>query len=384
MKGASMIFDYETLRVIWWAFLGLLLIGFAITGGYDLGVGVLLPYLGKTDEERRIIINAIAPTWEGNQVWFVMAGGALFAAWPTVYAVSFSSLYIALLLTLFALFLRPIGFDYRSKMPSQKWRSNWDKALFVGGSVPALVFGIAFGNLLKGIPFHLESDMRIVYFGNILGLLNPFSLMAGLISLSMFIMHGAVYLQIKTVTGVAKRAKRATMIFTLVTMVLFALAGWWITFLDGYHIASEIPHNGASNPMEKFVKRGSGLWLDNYGHLPELLAVPAMAFLSGVMTMILSKVNRPGSAFIFSSITIVSIILTAGCSMFPFIIPSSISLNSSLTVWDSSSSLASLNILFWVTVIFLPIIIFYTSWVFRVFRGKITVEQVRKNSHTLY
>ena len=140
-------FDYETLRGIWWLFLGVLLIGFAVTGGFDLGTAILLPFLGKTDTERRVIINAIGPTWEGNQVWFVTAGGALFAAWPMAYSVAFSGFYLALLLTLFALMLRPLGFDYRSKLSSERWRGNWDKALFVGGFVPALIFGVAFGNL---------------------------------------------------------------------------------------------------------------------------------------------------------------------------------------------------------------------------------------------
>jgi len=379
-----MLFDYETLKIIWWAFLGILMIGFAITGGFDLGVAVLLPFLGKTDEERRVIINAVGPTWEGNQVWFVMSGAALFAAWPTAYAVSFSSFYFALLLALFALFLRPLGFDYRSKLPNPEWRANWDKALFIGGFVPALVFGIAFGNLLKGIPFHFETDMRIVYFGNLLGLLNPFALLAGLISLSMFIMHGAIYLQIKTVENINQRAQKIAVIFTVLTLVLFALAGGWICFIDGYHITSEIFPNAVANPLTKFVKKGPGLWLDNYGHLPALWAVPASAFIGGLMVLVLSIINRPGSAFVFSCLMIASIILTAGCSMFPFIIPSSISLNSSLTVWDASSSLATLNLMFWVTVIFLPLIMLYTSWVFRVFRGKVTIEHIHKNNHTLY
>ena len=379
-----MIFDYETLRVIWWALLGALLIGFAITGGFDLGVGVLLPFLGKSDDERRVIINAIGPTWEGNQVWFVLAGGALFAAWPMAYAVSFSSMYFALLLTLFAMFLRPLGFDYRSKLPSQKWRDNWDKALFVGGVVPALVFGVAFGNLLKGIPFQLESDMRIFYLGGFLDLLNPFALLAGMVSLSLFIMHGAVFLQIKTVGKINQRAKKTGFIFIFLTLLLFALAGYWITILDGYHITSEIIPNGPSNPLTKLVKRAPGLWLDNYGHLPALWVVPASAFVSGLFTMVLTRINRPGSAFLFSSITVTAVILTAGCSMFPFIIPSNVSLNSSLTVWDSSSSQRTLNVMFWVTVIFLPLIVIYTSWVFRVLRGKITVEHIRKNNHTAY
>jgi len=379
-----MLFDYETLRIIWWVFLGLLLIGFAVMGGFDLGVGILLPFLGKNDEERRVIINAIGPTWEGNQVWFVMAGGALFAAWPTAYAVSFSSMYFALLLTLFAMFLRPLGFDYRSKLTNPKWRENWDKALFIGGFVPALIFGVAFGNLLKGIPFHLENDMRIMYFGDLWGLLNSFSLLVGLVSVSMFIMHGAVYLQLKTVGDINVRAQKAVLKFGLATLALFAVVGYWITILDGYHIVTEIFPNAASNPLAKFVKREPGLWLDNYGHLPWLMAVPATAFISGLITIAFSLFNRPGRAFISSSLTVACIILTAGCSMFPFLIPSSISANSSLTVWDASSSQTTLNMMFWVTIIFLPLIIVYTSWVFRVLRGKVTVELIRKNNHTVY
>lgn len=379
-----MLFDYETLRIIWWGFLGALLIGFSVTGGFDLGVGVLLPFLGKTDDERRVIINAIGPTWEGNQVWFVMAGGALFAAWPMAYAVSFSSMYFALLLTLFALFLRPLGFDYRSKLTNPQWRESWDKALFVGGLVPALVFGVAFGNLLSGIPFQLENNLRIVYLGSFWGLFNPFSLLAGLLSLSLFIMHGAVYLQIKTVDAINQRAKKCVLIFTVVTLALFALAGYYLTFLDGYHIASKVITDGPSNPLIKDVIKQPGLWLDNYGHLPGLRVIPLSAFLAGLICILLSRINRPGIAFIFSSLTIASIILTAGCSMFPFLIPSSISINSSLTIWDSSSSITTLNMMFWVTVFFLPLIVVYTSWVFRVLRGKVTVEHIQKNNHTAY
>ncbi|MFK5948532.1 MAG: cytochrome d ubiquinol oxidase subunit II [Methylococcales bacterium] len=379
-----MIFDYETLRIIWWAFLGFLIIGFAIMGGYDLGVGILLPFLGKNDDERRVILNSIGSTWEGNQVWFVMAGGALFAAWPTVYAVTFSSFYFALLFALFALFLRPLGFDYRSKVATPLWRENWDRALFVGGFVPSLVLGIAFGNLLKGIPFYFESDMRIIYSGTFWGLLNPFALLTGLLSLSMFTMHGAIYLQIKTIDSINRRAKKAVLIFTIATLVLFALGGLWVVNLDGYHITSEVLTNGASNPLTKFVKREPGLWLDNYGHLPGLWAIPIATFISGIIALVLSRADKPGTAFVFSSVTIATIILTTACSMFPFLIPSSLSLNSSLTVWDASSSIKTLSVMFWATVIFLPLIIVYTSWVFRVLRGKVTVDHIRKNNHTLY
>ncbi len=379
-----MIFDYETMRLIWWGLLGALLIGFAITGGFDLGVAILLPFLGKNDTERRVIINSVGATWEGNQVWFVTAGGALFAAWPVAYSVAFSGFYFALLLTLFALFLRPIGFDYRSKLPSQQWRSNWDIALFVGGLVPALIFGVAFGNLLKGVPFHFDNDMRIFYTGSFWALLNPFSLAAGVVSLSMIIMHGAVFLQIKTVGDINKRCKKTVTIFSALTLVVFALAGVWVANIDGYHISSEVLPNAQSNPLAKIVNKQTGLWLANYYNCPVLLAIPCLAFVSGIATILLSKIERPGLAFISSSLTLAAVILTAGVSMFPFLIPSSSVMNSSLTIWDASSSLATLKIMFWVTLIFLPIVITYTTWVFRILRGKITLEHIHQNDHTAY
>jgi len=379
-----MIFDYETIRVIWWGLLGLIIIGFAITGGGDLGIGILLPFLGKNDDERRVIINSIGPTWESNQVWFVLAGGSLFAAWPMAYAVSFSSMYFALLLALLTLLLRPLGFDYRSKVLNQKWRNSWDKALFVGSFVPAFIFGIAFGNLFTGIPFYLENDLRIVYLGSFWSLLTPFTLFSGLMSLSLFVMQGAIYLQLKTQKKIHLRAKKISLFFILSTLILFACAGIWIYFLDGYHISSELFTNNPSNPLLKTVKRTPGLWLDNYGHFTDLWIIPTCAFISSYLALLFSIFNRPGYAYIFSTITVTTIILTAGCSLFPFIIPSSISFNSSLTVWDSSSSLKTLTILFWITALFLPLILIYVSWVFRVFRGKMTTEHIRQHNHTAY
>ncbi|MGZ8945464.1 MAG: cytochrome d ubiquinol oxidase subunit II [Methylococcaceae bacterium] len=379
-----MTFDYETMRLIWWGLLGALLIGFAITDGFDLGVAILLPFLGKNDAERRVIINSIGATWEGNQVWFVTAGGALFAAWPLAYSVAFSGFYFALLLTLFALFMRPIGFDYRSKLPSQNWRNNWDIALFAGGFVPALIFGVAFGNLLKGVPFYFDNDMRIFYTGSFWALLNPFALAAGLLSVSMLIMHGAVFLQLKTEGDINLRCKKMVTVFAIITLAIFALAGIWVANIDGYQISSEVLPNAPSNPLAKIVFKESGLWLDNYAHYPVLWVVPGLAFIAGSVTMALSKLERPGLAFITSSLTLASVILTAGVSMFPFLIPSSSAMNSSLTVWDASSSFATLKIMFWVTVIFLPIVVAYTTWAFRVLRGKITLKHIHQNDHTAY
>lgn len=379
-----MILDYETMRLIWWALLGALLIGFAVTGGFDLGVATLLPFLGKNDTERRVIINSVGATWEGNQVWFVTAGGALFAAWPMAYSVAFSGLYFALLLTLFALFLRPLGFDYRSKLPSKKWRSNWDIALCIGGLVPALIFGVAFGNLLEGVPFHFDTDMRSFYTGSFWALLNPFAITAGVVSLSMILMHGGVYLQIKTEGDINQRCKTVVTVFSLLTLVVFALAGIWIANIDGYQISSTISPNAYSDPLAKTVIKAPGLWLANYSHYPILWLIPMSAFVMGTLTLLLSKLDKPGLAFISSSLTLAAIFVTAGVSMFPFLIPSSSALNSSLTVWDASSSLATLKIMLWVTLIFLPIVLTYTTWAFRVLRGKITLDHIHKNDHTAY
>ena len=187
--------DYEVLRVIWWVLVGVLLIGFAITDGFDLGVGALLTLIGKTDDERRVMINTVGPHWDGNQVWFITAGGAIFAAWPMIYATAFSGFYLALALVLIALWMRPLGFDFRSKLEDKRWRTSWDWALFTSGFVPALIFGVAFGNLLLGVPFELDGNLKATYTGSFFGLLTPFALVAGLVSVAMILNHGATPLQ---------------------------------------------------------------------------------------------------------------------------------------------------------------------------------------------
>ncbi|MEJ2553228.1 MAG: cytochrome d ubiquinol oxidase subunit II [Gammaproteobacteria bacterium] len=380
-----MIFDYETLKVIWWLFVGVLLIGFAVTDGFDMGVGTLLPLLGRYDDERRIIINSIGATWEGNQVWFITAGGALFAAWPLVYAAAFSGFYVALLLVLFALFFRPVGFDYRSKLTNPAWRSAWDWGLFAGGTVPALVFGVAFGNLLLGVPFHYDDTMRVFYTGSFWQLLNPFALLCGVVSLGMLVMHGAVYLQMRTEGEIYRRAVRATQVAAIVMLVGFAAAGVWVAYgVEGYRIVSIPPVNGIVVPTAKDVVRESGAWLRNYASYPWMLLAPLLAFLGAILTVFLSRGRRPGTAFVNSGLSIAGVILTAGLSMFPFGMPSSSDPNSSLTAWDAVSSHGTLQVMFWVVLVFLPIVVAYTGWVYRILRGKITNQTIREGNHTLY
>mgnify|MGYP006194511285 CR=1 FL=1 len=215
---------------------------------FDMGVAALLKVLGKSNDERRVMINTIAPHWDGNQVWLITAGGALFAAWPTVYAASFSGFYIALMLTLFALFLRPIGFEYRAKIDSETWRSRWDWALTAGSAIPALIFGVAFGNLLQGVPFYFDDILRLHYTGSFWALLNHFALLAGVLSLLMIVNHGATYLQLKTEAELKARSEKLSIMLALVCAVIFILAGVWLYLgIDGYVIRSLIDTNAANN-----------------------------------------------------------------------------------------------------------------------------------------
>lgn len=263
-------FDYEILRLIWWVLIGVLLVGFAVTDGFDMGVGALVPILGKNDTQRRVMINSIAPHWDGNQVWLITAGGALFAAWPLVYATSFSGFYLAMILTLAALWLRPLGLDYRSKIEEPKWRNTWDICISISGFVPPIIFGVAFGNLLQGVPFQLSEFLMPTYHGSFFGLLNPFALLCGLVSLFMILMQGSTWLQMKTTGEVHTRARNVAQITGLLTVVAFVAAGFWVQNIDGYVIVGGIDTNAASNPLNKEVIREAGAWMKNFENYPLL------------------------------------------------------------------------------------------------------------------
>ena len=377
--------DYETLRVIWWLLIGVLLIGFAITDGFDLGTGTLLPFVGKTDMERRIVINTIGPVWEGNQVWLIVAGGAIFAAWPPLYAVSFSGFYLAMFIILASLILRPVGFKYRSKRDSDTWRAAWDCALFIGGFVPALIFGVAMGNVLQGVPFRFNNDLRIFYEGSFFGLLNPFALLCGLISVAMLVMHGGAWLALKTSGPVAERARRYGIIAALITIILFGLAGLWVwAGFGGYRITSPIDPTGASNPLMKTVVEESGAWFVNYGSYPVLLLAPVFGFIGAAGALVGLRARWEIATILLSALSIFGIISTVGVSMFPFILPSSLDPRSSLTVWDASSSHLTLFIMLVVTVIFIPLIVAYTSWVYHVLWGKVDEDTINDESGHAY
>ena len=373
--------DYEILRVIWWVLMGILLIGFALTDGFDLGVATLLPWVAKNDEERRMVINTVAPTWEGNQVWLILGGGAIFAAWPFVYAVSFSGFYLAMFLVLCALILRPVGFKYRSKRKTARWRSGWDWALFIGGLVPALVFGVAVGNVLLGAPFKFDSDLRLHYEGGLLALFTPFTLVAGLLSVAMLTLHGAGWLSLKVEKGpVLLRAQRFGKGAAILAIVLYAVAFMRLAYGDlGYRVISEVVPGGPSNPLETTSAHAAGGWLANYAAYPWMWAAPLLGLFGPVIAYVGVARRKELLVFAGSSTAIIGIIASVGASMFPFILPSSIDPRSSLTVWNASSSHTTLWIMLLVTLIFLPIVLAYTSWAFKVMFGRVTIAQVRTN-----
>ncbi|MFY9658699.1 MAG: cytochrome d ubiquinol oxidase subunit II [Methylocystis sp.] len=377
--------DYGTLRLIWWALIGVLLIGFAILDGFDIGVAILHPFVARRDIERRVTMSAIGPVWEGNQIWFVLGGGAVFAAWPLVYAVSFSGFYLAMMLVLAGFILRPVALTYRSKRPSPGWRSFWDWAFFVSGLIPALVFGVAFGNLLLGAPFHFERGLNVVYEGDLLGLLNPFALVCGLVSVAMLTMQGGSFLASKTQGAVAARSRRLGATAATLLGLLFAAAGVLVAkVIEGYVFVGAPDWEAPSNPTLKTVAREAGAWLANYGRAPFTRAFPLLGLLGAVVTAATLSLGYARTALVSSSLAIAGVILTAGASLFPFLMPSSSHPNHSLAVWDSSSSRSTLFLMLAVVVVFLPIVLAYTFWAYRVFRGLVTEASILRGDDYHY
>ncbi|MBM3562705.1 MAG: cytochrome d ubiquinol oxidase subunit II [Alphaproteobacteria bacterium] len=378
-------FDYMTLRLIWWALLGVLLAGFAVLDGFDIGVAMLHPFVARSDAQRRVTLNAIGPVWEGNQVWFILGGGAAFAAWPPLYAVSFSGFYLAMLLVLIGFILRPVAIVFRGKREEPRWRETWDWLFFVSGLVPALIFGVAFGNLFQGVPFHFDRALRVTYEGGLLGLLNPFALLCGLVSVVMLAMQGAAWLGVKGDGEVAVRARRYGALAAVLLVLLISAAGVWLMLgVEGYQIAGAIDHAGPSNPLVKTVTRESGAWLDNYRAYPWMIGAPAAAYAGALVAALAFAFSARRIAFLASSLSVAGVVAMAGFSMFPFLLPSSSHPSQSLTVWDASSSKGTLFLMLAAAIVFLPIVLAYTSWVYYVLRGAISEAAIRRGDDYYY
>ncbi len=374
--------DYETLKVIWWGLVLFLLVGFVVMDGFDLGVGMLLPVVGKTDDERRVLLNSVGPVWEGNQVWLIAGAGTLFAAWPLVYAAAFSALYVPFMFLLFGLFLRPVGFDYRSKLPDPVWRRWWDRALVVGGLLPTLVFGATLGLVLQGLPFRFDAALRIHY--GAFAFHWPLLLTAMGTALALLLLHGASFLQCKTQGAIAARSSRLALWLGPLASALFALGGVWLGEMAGYRITAIGDLNGALTPLMKEVVAVPAGWLGNFVAHPVLWAVPVLGLLLPLVCALASRLGKSGLALVASGGACAAMMLTVAIALFPFVLPSSLDPASSLTLWDSTSSERTLLIMLGIVGVLMPVNIGYTLWVYRVVRGRVSAEQVRQHGHSLY
>jgi cytochrome d ubiquinol oxidase subunit II len=334
----------SALQTIWFLLIGVLLTVYAILDGFDLGVGFWHLFT-KKDEHRRAFLNAIGPVWDGNEVWLLTGGGAIFAAFPHVYATVFSGLYLALMLVLFALIFRAVSIEFRSKSPSASWRNTWDRAFSIGSVVPALLFGVAVGNILRG----LALDATKNFTGTFFDLLNPYALLFGLLSFAMFITHGALYLVLKTENELALRAKRWAQNVWGIYLGLFVLASI-VTIITQPQL------------------------LENYFNVPVLWLFPIFAIAMIIAVRVFNGKDKAGRAFLSSSLAIVGLCATAAAGLFPNLVPALNNPQWSLTVVNASSSTLTLTVMLILALLGMPIVIGYTIWIYRTFRGKVKLD----------
>lgn len=324
---------------VWFIIIAVLWVGYFVLEGFDFGVGTLLPILGRDDRERRVLINTIGPVWDGNEVWVLTAGGATFAAFPEWYASLFSGFYLALLLILVALILRGVAFEYRGKRDDLAWRKRWDAALFLGSLLPAFLWGVAFANIVRGVPLSADHE----YTGNLLTLLNPYGLLGGLTTLGLFVTHGAFFLALKTTGEIRIRARR------LARYVGVPTAALAVTFLA---LDSDLRHT------------------------PAAIALAAVAALALVGALLANVAGREGWAFIGTAVTIGLAVVALFTGLYPNVLPSTLNHAYSLTVHNASSSPYTLKIMTWVAVVLTPIVLVYQGWTYWVFRKRISVADI--------
>lgn len=335
-------------QIIWFVLWSVLWAVYFMLDGFVLGSGMLQNFIAKNDTERRVVINTLGPVWDGNEVWLITAGGATFAAFPTTYAQMFSYLYTALLLLLFALIVRGVSFEFRGKVDAPQWKSAWDRALLVSSFIPALLFGVAFGNIFKGLPIDAAG-----YHGGLLSLLNPYGLVTGVLFVLLFLTHGALYLSVKT-TGKLKQRSASTASALWIPLLVVAVA-----FLAYTYPATHL--------------------FDNFLAHPALLVVPLLAVAALLAVKVFLVRGNLLKAFFASSLTIVLVVATGVTGLFPNLIPSSLDTQYSLTIYNSSSSPYTLKIMTGVIAAFLPVVIAYKIWVYRAFRAPVTDEDVLGN-----
>ncbi|HEX7380882.1 MAG TPA: cytochrome d ubiquinol oxidase subunit II [Nevskiaceae bacterium] len=372
---------YAALKIVWWLVLGGLFMAIGVMIGQDMGVGTSLRYLGRDDYERRAVLNMIGPHWDGNQVWFVLGGGSLFAAFPTVYATLFSGLYIVMLILLWAMIVRPLGFEYRGKMPSERWRRNWDLMLFISGFVPMLVFGTALGNAFIGFPFHFNDLMQSFYpngFG-FASLFNPFAvIICGLMAVALALYQGGAMVNLRGEGVIAARARRMMAWAAIVAVVLFTVGGIWLSQMTGYAPSGAVDPSMAANPLASTASAGKGLWLANFFAHPALFIVPILVYGGLGFGSMFARSGHERLAWWSGALAWAATVGTVGAALFPMLAPSYVTPDQSLTVWNSTSSLRTLAWMLGFAVVFIPLIVLYTSWAFRVMGGKVSARDIRE------
>ncbi|KAA3644733.1 MAG: cytochrome d ubiquinol oxidase subunit II [Chloroflexi bacterium] len=330
------------LNILWFILVAVLYIGFFVLEGFDFGVGMLLPFLGKNDTQRRVIINTIGPHWDGNEVWLLTAGGATFAAFPHWYATLFSGFYLALFLLLVGLIIRGVAFEFRSKDENPRWRSLWDWAIFIGSALPALLLGVAFANLMRGLPI----DANMIYNEGLLYLLNPYSLLGGVLSVVTFLLHGALFLSLKTTDEMQAKARHAVGRVWGLAVVVFIL------FTVYTYLETDIVMQLGLNPG----------------------VIPIAAFVCLLTSGLLARQKREGWAFVMTSLTIVFTLVTFFTYSFPRVMISTLNPDWSLTIYNASSSDYTLTVMTVVALTFVPIILAYQGWTYWVFRKRVTAD----------
>lgn len=336
--------DYQT---IWFILITILFIGYFVLEGFDFGVGIIMPFIGKDDIDRRVIINTIGPFWDANEVWLITAGGAMFAAFPNWYATLFSGFYIPLFLMLLALILRAVGFEFRSKMPQSWWRKTADQFIFWGSFLPALLWGVAFTNIVQGLP--IGADMYFT--GNLLAILNPYALLGGIVVVLIFALHGALFLSLRTTGDIKERSEKIAKMLWLpvgVLTVAFAILGYWQTVL-----------------------------FEGLGLVPGTL--PTLALLSFVACYVFIRLKMQHYAFASIALTILLGTAVIFYGLFPNVMPSSINEAYNLTVYNASSSALTLKIMTIVALIFVPVVLAYQGWSYYVFAKRIGRDAIPKH-----
>ena len=333
------------LPTLWFWIVAFLFVGYFVLDGFDFGVGMALPFLGRDDVDRRVMINTIGPVWDLNETWVIVAGASLFAAFPEWYATLFSGFYLALLLILVALILRGVSFEYRHQRPDSRWKSRFDLMIIVGSAVPALLWGVAFANIVQGVPLDSEHN----YTGNLIDLLNPYALLGGLTTLLLFFTHGVLFVALKTDGDLRVRARRLAARAGLVTIIVAAAFLVWTAFIAAFS--------------------------------PMYLLLAGLAALALIASWILNTRGTEGWSFGFGAATIALAVLALFTALFPDVMPASNDPANSLTIANASSTTYTLTVMSWTALIFLPLIVAYQAWTYWVFRKRVTREHITEAAH---